>query len=305
MFAHVGTGPNVSDNQPLPKAFAAPGAAPSGPRSCDAVQLSSKASGPLKPSQPYHHALGAVLCVPGIAEDARNMDGIVQHLTETGVNENGGVIDCKHMAQLTPEKMAGLSNDDLRHALGLPIDGNVFSLTYTHNGNSIVQNAKELGWATEIVARLTGQERVDLVAHSKGGLDARKYLEDPHEKVGKLITIGTPNKGSLLELPNFITGGIIGRFVLNIDDHGGSADLLPECVNPQLQELNRHTKQQEEAADIYSIATQHDGVVALDSALLPGAQSYVLDGDITHCGQTSDVAVQELVGDLLAKPSKF
>ena len=44
----------------------------------------------------------------------------------------------------------------------------------------------------------TGQDKVNIVGHSKGGLDARVYLADniTRNDVANLIMIGTPNAGS-------------------------------------------------------------------------------------------------------------
>jgi pimeloyl-ACP methyl ester carboxylesterase len=49
----------------------------------------------------------------------------------------------------------------------------------------------------------TGQNQVNIVAHSKGGLDARVYLASSDTRdVANLIMIGTPNKGSPLAYSN-------------------------------------------------------------------------------------------------------
>ena len=44
----------------------------------------------------------------------------------------------------------------------------------------------------------TGKDKINIVAHSKGGLDARVYLANnpSNDDVSKLIMIGTPNQGS-------------------------------------------------------------------------------------------------------------
>ncbi|MFL6408395.1 MAG: esterase/lipase family protein, partial [Nitrososphaeraceae archaeon] len=46
----------------------------------------------------------------------------------------------------------------------------------------------------------TGSEKINIVAHSKGGLDARVYLANNllNDDVANLIMIGTPNAGSPL-----------------------------------------------------------------------------------------------------------
>lgn len=60
-------------------------------------------------------------------------------------------------------------------------------------------DANELSQIVQSVKSMTLQNQVNIVAHSKGGLDAREYLyrSDTHD-VANLIMIGTPNEGSPL-----------------------------------------------------------------------------------------------------------
>ncbi len=80
--------------------------------------------------------------------------------------------------------------------LGLMDMGNPFlpySLTKT-----IAKNAEELAEYISGVMTLTGAEKVDLVAHSMGGLVSRYYLDEIMQEpnVTQLIMLGTPNGGS-------------------------------------------------------------------------------------------------------------
>lgn len=65
--------------------------------------------------------------------------------------------------------------------------------------DSAAKHAKELVNIVQAVKAMTGQNRVNIVGHSKGGLDARVYLANSgtHD-VANLIMIGTPNAGSPL-----------------------------------------------------------------------------------------------------------
>ncbi|HET7644038.1 MAG TPA: alpha/beta fold hydrolase [Nitrososphaeraceae archaeon] len=64
---------------------------------------------------------------------------------------------------------------------------------------SASEHAKELSNIIEQIKDETGQNKVNIVAHSKGGLDARVYLASNTTKdVANLIMIGTPNAGSPL-----------------------------------------------------------------------------------------------------------
>ncbi len=93
--------------------------------------------------------------------------------------------------------------DDLISSLvknGYEKDKNLFEFPYdwrTINEDS----AKLLKTKIEQVSIATKVSKVDLVAHSMGGLVARAYLEGlggitSEDKVDKLITLGTPNKGA-------------------------------------------------------------------------------------------------------------
>jgi hypothetical protein len=68
-----------------------------------------------------------------------------------------------------------------------------------------VDHANELSQIVQKVKSLTGQSRVNIVGHSKGGLDARVYLaQSGSNDVGNLIMIGTPNRGDpLADLTTF------------------------------------------------------------------------------------------------------
>jgi pimeloyl-ACP methyl ester carboxylesterase len=61
-------------------------------------------------------------------------------------------------------------------------------------------HAMELNRIVEYFQNDTRKEKINIVAHSKGGLDARVYLANnlSNTNIGNLIMIGTPNAGSPL-----------------------------------------------------------------------------------------------------------
>ena len=63
-----------------------------------------------------------------------------------------------------------------------------------------VDHAIELKKIVQKFKEATGAEKINIVAHSKGGLDARVYLANnlSSSDVANLIMIGTPNKGSIM-----------------------------------------------------------------------------------------------------------
>ena len=63
---------------------------------------------------------------------------------------------------------------------------------------SSAEHAKELSNIIGQIKDETGQNKVNIVGHSKGGLDARVYLANNTKDVANLVMIGTPNAGSPL-----------------------------------------------------------------------------------------------------------
>jgi pimeloyl-ACP methyl ester carboxylesterase len=65
---------------------------------------------------------------------------------------------------------------------------------------SSVDHARELAQIVQNIKSETGQDQVNIVGYSKGGLDARVYLANDlsNNDVANLIMIGTPNDGSEL-----------------------------------------------------------------------------------------------------------
>jgi hypothetical protein len=63
---------------------------------------------------------------------------------------------------------------------------------------SALDHASELAHIVQAVKTMAGQNQVNIVSHSKGGLDARLYLSSGTPDVANLIMIGTPNGGDPL-----------------------------------------------------------------------------------------------------------
>ena len=81
-----------------------------------------------------------------------------------------------------------------------------YTVTFANDDKcgSAASHATELQGIVQNISQLTGSEKVNIVAHSKGGLDARAYLSKGEDKVANLIMIGTPNAGvSIAFLNNF------------------------------------------------------------------------------------------------------
>jgi len=110
-----------------------------------------------------------------------------------------------------------------------------------------------------------GGGRIDLVAHSLGGLVARCYLQllGGARRVDRLITLGTPHHGT--HAANFIPSGLVRQ-------------LLPE--SPFLQHLNAQSPP--EGLEVTSIVAGRDLLIQpVASARCPFGESVLFD-DFGH-----------------------
>lgn len=116
---------------------------------------------------------------------------------------------------------------------------------------------------------ITGADRVHIIAHSMGGLDARHMIVDKgmSEKVASLTTIGTPHLGTILADHLLGTGGQLlvrmVRPVLNID---GCADLtITAC-----EQFNMRAEDQEARNNVvYQTYASSETVDLVFAPLIP------------------------------------
>jgi pimeloyl-ACP methyl ester carboxylesterase len=104
-------------------------------------------------------------------------------------------------------------------------------------------HAQELVTIVEQIKEMTGQDKVNIVGHSKGGLDARVYLDLSNtDNVANLVMIGTPNAGSLIAIGSNICAPAVDDLVpgseatmaernLNTKYHTIAGDWLPPLGN--------------------------------------------------------------------------
>ncbi len=97
---------------------------------------------------------------------------------------------------------------------------------YPNNGD-ITQLANQLRRAVNTVKQQTGASKVNVVAHSMGGLVTRWYIKNSYQNdINKLITLGTPNEGAP------IAEGPIARFFGQ--RLGGSNSTLADTARTQM-----------------------------------------------------------------------
>ncbi len=83
-----------------------------------------------------------------------------------------------------------------------------FTVTFKNSDDkcgSAEQHATELEKMVQDIKGQSGAQKINIVGHSKGGLDARVFLDNTDTKdVSNLIMIGTPNAGSPVAETNVI-----------------------------------------------------------------------------------------------------
>jgi len=75
---------------------------------------------------------------------------------------------------------------------------NVAGVSYPSLGGDVHEKARRVAAEIDRIAEATGSEKVDIVAHSMGGLVARAYIRDHGgaRRVRRLVTLGTPHNGT-------------------------------------------------------------------------------------------------------------
>lgn len=80
-----------------------------------------------------------------------------------------------------------------------------YAITFAHNQDDNFLQAEQIANAVAQIKKETGAEKIDLVAHSKGGVAARIYTSDVRKEgvestpyqgdVRRLVLVGAPNRG--------------------------------------------------------------------------------------------------------------
>lgn len=142
--------------------------------------------------------------------------------------------------------------------------------TKSENINTYALRLKEL---IETVQYKTGKQKVIIIAHSMGGLVARRYIQIfGEDKIEKLILIGTPNKGIA----------------------GNTADYCPwigeqlECrdMNSDSLFINKMNQQKNFEIPVYNLvgtgckmdSDKGDGIVLEKNAMMDNAKNFIING---------------------------
>lgn len=112
-----------------------------------------------------------------------------------------------------------------------------------------------------VLTRATGCPKVDIVAHSRGGLAAREYIRRAvgEARLAHLVTLGTPHHGAAFNRACLGCGCLEMRPGSDFLDQLNAGDETP-------------------AAAVTSIYSRHDEIVSAESAWLSGARNVEVRG---------------------------
>jgi pimeloyl-ACP methyl ester carboxylesterase len=110
---------------------------------------------------------------------------------------------------------------------------NIYPITFQNDDRcgSAEEHAEELSGIVDRIVADTGHEQVNIVGHSKGGLDARTYIATGTDRVANLVMIGTPNNGTSAALWDFTGCFPVGISELLPGSPGTTAEDRPENTN--------------------------------------------------------------------------
>lgn len=158
--------------------------------------------------------------------------------------------------------------------------GPVYGMTY-FSLQSVSTSAEHLRSFVEQVVARTGAERVDIVAHSMGGVVARYYAErlGGAARLGRLITIGSPHRGTHMGRYALVTGA---------RDLAVGSGLLDELVPPST------------GGPYLSIWSRSDSIIIpQDSSSIPPPHDNRVFDDLGHLSLLASRRVVDIVVDHL------
>lgn len=131
-----------------------------------------------------------LVCVQGFRSKPGGFQPLLEHLTQE--QSNGGqayYVKCGKI-YLEPECETPLpENQTNPEAL-------VFRVMPHERMQSFDVTADQLKIEMAAIKKFTGREKVDVLAHSMGGLSVRRYLDKHDDQLGKLMMLGTPQRGT-------------------------------------------------------------------------------------------------------------
>jgi triacylglycerol lipase len=164
---------------------------------------------------------------------------------------------------------------------GWPID-RVATVTFREATGSNRDHAEELDAAIQALIEASGSDRVDVVAHSMGGLATRWYLlTRGAARVRRVVFLGSPHRGTLSA---------------HLAWGGGRDEMMPHSAFLDSLNAAQAAPVGVEAITVRTLIDTH--IVPGTSATLPGVPDYPLCCP-THAGLLRDADVFDIVRSFL------
>jgi pimeloyl-ACP methyl ester carboxylesterase len=103
----------------------------------------------------------------------------------------------------------------------IPPDSKVFVSVFNELGESPEDSAPQIAANLRAMRSVTGHETPDILAYSQGGLATRRFLDTTDTSIGKLLMLGTPNRGA----------GVadLSKLVYNAKESGYNVDFIMQA----------------------------------------------------------------------------
>jgi hypothetical protein len=153
-----------------------------------------------------------VVMIPGLTMPAQSFDRLGNQLAKD--KSNGPVI-----VYVASENKFRLDDKQGREASPAEVkSAKLFEVEFKDPWASPTLKAPQIAQAMQRIAQSTGQGSLDVITHSAGGTDFRKYLDDRDAskgpKVDHLVMIGPASHGTYLGNIGAVTGNVLK----NVDD---------------------------------------------------------------------------------------
>lgn len=158
----------------------------------------------------------------------------------------------------------------------------------TFNTGGIEDLGKLVAEKVERVVKRHNLPKIDIVAHSMGGLVARYYVKrlDGHRYVRTLMTLGTPHHGTSMAIPGMLALGAFSKSVWQ---------LAP--MSPFIRRLKQGPFPP--ASRIVSVYSKTDRICPYPSCLLemtsPNIKNILVEGEISHRDLLTKKSVYEIL----------
>lgn len=156
----------------------------------DGRVAAQEAARPPLADQPRVKLERSFVMVPGWTTRIEKFDALGKHLTQDGLN--GGEINFVRDGEFFYDRACTAR----REASTVSQEAKVFEVVFTDPHEPPPEMKAELVKNFAAIEAVTGEKKFDVDAYSMGGLATRLYLDEGGDKVGRLMLLGSPAKGS-------------------------------------------------------------------------------------------------------------